>query len=83
MSELKRLKLAEFAWTIEEYHRVPAVLRSRAQRNHIGLAIRAFLRLEVHLLTTGISWFEAKVDIVRAAVRAYLTYPRYCLTPTA
>ncbi len=44
MSEPKRLKMA-FAWTIEEYHRgLPAVLRSRAQRNHIGLAIRAFLR---------------------------------------
>lgn len=61
MSEPKLLKMA-FALTIEEYHcGLPAVLRSRAQRNHIGLAIRAFLRLE-HLLTTGISWFEAKVD---------------------
>lgn len=43
MSEFKRLKLA-FTRTIGEYHRrLPAALRSRAQRNHIGLAIRAFL----------------------------------------
>lgn len=54
MPELKRLQLAEFAWTIEEYHRELKqfcgvercqVRSSRCQRNHIGLAIRAFLRL--------------------------------------
>jgi putative transposase len=57
LSELGRLRLAELAWSIEEYHRGlkqccgverSPVRSSRGQRNHIGLAIRAFLRLEIH-----------------------------------
>lgn len=92
MQELKRLQLAEFAWTIEEYHRglkqfcgvERCQLRaSRAQRNHIGLALRAFLRLECQSLVTGISWFHAKTNIIRQAVRAYLAHPFYTLLPTA
>lgn len=92
MSQLRRLQLAEFAWTIEEYHRGlkqccgverSQVRSSRGQRNHIGLAIRAFLRLEIHWLTTGISWYEAKVNIVREAVRSYLANPQLILFPTA
>jgi hypothetical protein len=51
------------------------VRSSRAQRNHIGLAIRAFLRLEMHWFNTGISWYESKVSIVREAVRSYLAAP--------
>jgi len=75
-------------WNIEEYHRglkqfcgvERAQHRSgRAQRNHIGLALRAFLRLEVHRLRTGTSWFEAKANIIRDAVRAYLAQPLYTL----
>jgi hypothetical protein len=75
-------------WNIEEYHRglkqfcgvERAQHRSgRAQRNHIGLALRAFVRLEVHRLRTGISWFEAKATIIRDAVRAYLAQPLYTL----
>jgi putative transposase len=34
-----------------------------AQQNHIGLAIRAFLRIERFSFKTGISWFEAKTQI--------------------
>ncbi len=41
------------------------------QRDHIGLALRVFLRLECHRLRTGVSWFEAKTAIVPMAVRAY------------
>jgi putative transposase len=52
-------------------------------RNHIGLAIRAFLRLELHWLATGISWYEAKLALVRHAIRAYLAAPRFVLPPTA
>jgi Transposase DDE domain len=79
-------------WRIEEYHRglkqfcgiERAQHRSaKAQRNHIGLALRAFLRLEVHRLRTGVSWFEAKIAIVREAVRAYLAQPLYTQTSTA
>lgn len=92
LSQLQRLQLAEFAWTIEEYHRGlkqccgverAQVRSSRAQRNHIGLAIRAFLRLELHWFATGISWYEAKLSIVRDAIRAFLAAPRFSLSPTA
>jgi putative transposase len=64
---------------IENYHRGlkqccgverAQVRAARAQRNHIGLAIRAFLRLEHHFDTTGVSWYEAKARIIRGAVRA-------------
>jgi len=92
LGELQRLQFAEFAWTIEEYHRGlkqccgaerAQVRSSRAQRNHIGLAIRAFLRLELHWFTTGMSWYKAKLAIVRDAIRPYLANPRFVLNPTA
>ena len=46
--------------------------RRLAQRNHLGLALRAFLRLEANRLENGVSWYEAKRSIVRDAVRRYL-----------
>lgn len=76
-------------WRIEEYHRglkqfcgiERAQHRSgRAQRNHVGFALRAFLRLECHRLQTGVSWWEAKSSIVRDAIRAYLEQPVYHLS---
>jgi putative transposase len=88
MDDLTRLTYAERAWAIEEYHRglkqcteverCPARL-ARSQRNHIGFALRAFVRFEWHRFRSGVSWFEAKWDIVRDAVRAYLANPRYNL----
>jgi hypothetical protein len=60
-----------------------ALEAARAQRNHIGLALRAFLLLEVHCYRKGTSWFEAKTSIIREAVRAYLAKPLYTLNPTA
>jgi len=92
MSDLERVKWASFAWAIENYHRgikqfcliERAQVRSRrAWRNHIGLCLRAFLRLESHCYHTGISWYEAKASIIREAVRAYVAHPRYSLIPTA
>lgn len=92
MTELQRLSLAERAWTIEEYHRgLKQFCRiercqaraAKAQRNHIGLALRAFLRLERYSFKTGYSWFELKTRLVREAVRAYLAQPLYTLSPTA
>jgi len=80
------------AWRIEDYHRglkqFCGVERAQhrsatAQRNHIGLAIRAFLRLETQRLTTGQSWFEVKTSIIREAVRAYLAQPRFTQISTA
>jgi hypothetical protein len=89
MDELERLRLSEWSWAIEDYHRGlkqccgverAQVRAARAQRNHIGLAIRAFLRLEHHFFTTGVSWYEAKARIIRGAVRAYIAKPLYGLT---
>jgi hypothetical protein len=79
-----RRQHAESGFAIENYHRELkqncGVERSqarseRAQRNHIGLALRAFLRLEWHFFTTGVSGFEAKLRIIREAVRGYLDRP--------
>lgn len=92
MTDLTRQQYAEYSWTIENYHRgikqCTEVERcqtrsARAQQNHIGLAIRAFLRLEVHCFAQGISWLEAKTAIVRDAVRAYLAHPRIRLPVTS
>jgi putative transposase len=92
MDELTRLTYAERAWAIEEYHRglkqctevehCPARLAC-SQRNHIGLALRAFVRLEWHRYSSGVSWFEAKWSIIRQAVRAYLANPLYNLPEQA
>ena len=80
------------AWQIEVYHRglkqFTGIERGQyrldiSQRNHIGLAIRAFVRLEAHRIRSGISWFETKTSIIREAVRAYLSYPGLILQPTA
>lgn len=54
-----------------------------AQRNHVALALRAFVRLEVYCFRTGISWFEAKARIVRDAIRACLAAPLFNLPLTA
>jgi hypothetical protein len=51
--------------------------------NHIGLCIRAFVRIESHCYRENISWIEAKASIIRDAVRAYLANPLYLLLPTA
>lgn len=69
MTALTRIRFAGYAWTIEDDHRGikqycgverAQVRAARAQRNHIGLALRAFLRLEQHCHHVGISGFEAK-----------------------
>ncbi len=92
MTELTRVKWAGYSWTIENYHRGlkqfcgverSTVRSARAQRNHIGMALRAFLRLEIHCYRKGISWFEAKTSIIREAVRVYLAHPLYTLNSTA
>lgn len=92
MSELTRLQWAERIWAVEEYHRglkqYCGVERCQArgtyaQQNHIGMAIRALLRLEWHRYTTGISWAEAKAQIIRKALQNYLKKPLYVLPVTA
>jgi len=69
MSNLTRQTLSECGWMIEIYHRDlkqtcgVECCQSRCanvQKNHIGLAIRAFVRLERFFFRTGISTIEAK-----------------------
>ena len=94
MDDGVRRQYAEVGFAIENYHRELKqncgvercqVRSERAQRNHIGLALRAFLRLEWHFFTTGVSGFEAKLRLVREAVRGYLARPFITLPkpPTA
>jgi putative transposase len=92
MTDLTRQSLAERGWMIEVYHRslkqTCGVERcqarsGRAQRNRIGFALRAFVRLERSFFRTGIGEWEAKARIVRDAVRTYLASPLYTLTSTA
>ena len=92
MNEKRREELSGQGWGIEEYHRgvkqCCGIERAQARKarsilNHIHLSIRAFIRLELYRLMTGISWYEAKVTIIRDAVRTYLAHPIYVLGPTA
>jgi hypothetical protein len=84
MTESERQEWERQSFKIENYHRglkqCCAVERCQCrskqkQHGHILLALRAFVRLEVNRLTTGISWYEAKIDIVRDAIRNYLAAP--------
>ena len=86
MDELERLKFADASWRIEEYHRglkqVTNVERcqcrlSLSQRNHISLALRAFVAVERWCFRTGVNWLEAKWAIIRDAIRTYRAEPRY------
>lgn len=90
-NELSIVKYGEWSWVIEVYHRGikqycgierAQVRRGIAQKNHIGLSIRAFLRLERFSVATGYSWFEIKTSIIREAVRSYLSKP-YCVLQQA
>lgn len=92
MRETERDAVAAQAWTIEEYHRGlkqccgverAQVRKAAGQRAHILFAVRAFVRLEVHRLATGVSWYAAKTALVRDAIRAYLTHPTLRLSVTA
>ncbi|MEZ5427004.1 MAG: transposase [Pyrinomonadaceae bacterium] len=92
LTEAERESQAKSGWRIEMYHRAlkQQCLIERAQcrrlrpvMNHIGLCIRAFVRLESHCYREKMSWIEAKTGIIRDAVKAYLANPRYLLLPTA
>lgn len=92
MRETERNAVAAQAWTVEEYHRGlkqccgverAQVRKAIAQRNHILFAVRAFVRLEVHRLTTGVRWYAVKTALVRDAIRAYRRRPTLRLSATA
>ena len=92
LGEPGRAEQAGLAWKVEVYHRglkqhcgvdrCQARL-GRVQAAHVGLAIRAFVRLEWHRVKSGVSWFAAKAGIVRESVRAYLADPLYTLPEMA
>jgi hypothetical protein len=92
MTEPERQQAAGHAWAIETYHRqlkqFTGVERAQyrlevAQRNHIGLAIRAFLRFEYQHIHHLIPIHEAKQSIIRQAIRDYLRHPSIALPSTA
>jgi hypothetical protein len=92
MTEAQRQVLAQRAWLIETYHRAlkqfTGVERGqfrleRSQRNHIGLALRAYVRLEFQRWHARVSILNSKLDIIRLAVRHYLAHPIYGLPSTA
>ena len=92
MTEEERTDFAKQSNRIEQYHRgikqFCLIERAQARRrrpwlNHILLCLRAFLRLECHCYRSKISWHEAKVGIIRNAIRVYLANPKYSLMPTA
>ena len=83
--------LASACWSIEKYHRGlkqccgverAQVQSATGQKNHLLLALRAFLRLEAQRLKTGRSWYEAKIAPVRQAIRLARTQS-WSLLPTA
>ena len=92
MSEADRQELEIQGWQIETYHRGikqccgierAQVRKADAQKRHLLLALRAFLRLEADRVKTKQSWYESKVSIVRDAIRSYLANPSFLLHPTA
>lgn len=71
-------------WKIEEYHRGLKQLcgiekcqsrTSRSQRTHIFCCILAFLSLEINRLKQGITWYQAKKQIIENAITNYLKKP--------
>lgn len=92
MTEDERKAWERQAFKIENYHRglkqCCAIERCQCrskvkQHAHILFSLRAFVRLEANRLATGISWYEAKLDIVRDAIRHYLAVPTVRIGATA
>jgi len=92
MVEGERQEWERQAFKIKNYHRglkqCCAVERCQCrskvkQHGHILLSLRAFVRLEANRLATGVSWYEAKLDVVRDAIRHYLAMPTIKIGATA
>jgi len=89
---VEREAYANRAWLIEDYHRslkqftgihAGQFRLEIAQRNHIALAIRAFVRLEFHRWQHHVAIFDSKLNIIRQALRLYLAQPTLVLPSTA
>jgi hypothetical protein len=92
MTTEERETLEKQGWGIETYHRgikqccgieCAQVRKGDAQKRHFLLALRAFLRLEAHRLTSQVSWYETKRSIVREAIPSYLAHPSFLSYSTA
>ena len=92
MEDGERRELVRQVFAIENYHRQlkqccgverAQVRSAQAQKCHIVLSLRAFVRLEAHRLQTGISGYAAKANLIREAIRLYLQKPTIQLEPTA
>jgi putative transposase len=67
-----------------EWHWLTQLKRNlQVSVDHIGLAIRAFVRLEAQRLRRNISYFASQTAIIRDAIRAYLAHPTLVLESTA
>ena len=84
MTEVERQHYERKAWGIESYHRSlkqhcgaerSQVRSAVGQGNHLLLSVRAYLRLEINRIRTGVSHFEAKCRVAREAVRTFLADP--------
>lgn len=71
-------------WKIEEYHRGLKQLcgiekcqsrTPRSQRTHIFCSIFSFVSLELNRLKQGITWYQAKRQIIQQAITNYLKRP--------
>ena len=92
MTEPQRQELSRQCFAIENYHRAlkqccgverAQVRKAEAQKYHILLSLRAYVRLEANRLKTGVSGYAAKAEVVREAIRQYLRRPTIQLEPTA
>jgi hypothetical protein len=92
MTEPQRRLFDLRAWLIEVYHRAikqhTGIERGQfrletSQRNHIGLALRAYVRLEWHREHSRRSIFHTKLNIIRRAVGGYMAHPTCALPSTA
>lgn len=84
-------KAAIRRWKIEETHRGAKQVtgveccqarNQRAQRNHILCGLLAFLALEKYRLETGVSWYQAKQQVIAHALKQYLKQPLIPLSKT-
>jgi putative transposase len=88
MDNQDRKNLQAICWSIENYHRALKELccvenckirKEAGQRNHIKCSLRAFIRLEAANQLYNITIYNAKWEIVKAAIADYLAHPKYAL----
>lgn len=88
----ERREFSRQVFAIENYHHQlkqccgverAQVRSAKAQKCHIVLSLRAFVRLEANRWQTGLSGYAAKAGLIREALRLYLQNPTITLQPTA